>query len=130
GPAHGRRRECAGEPAGFVGDAGKIIATPHDESGQVGAHAEKLQIPTSNIQRSAKLKTPIRRAHVLFGAWCLKFLWSLDVGAWSFMSASTVRRIRPGRTQQRNMITCPHVSNAKAHRDLVEETGFRQRSPL
>src|SRR5437879_716559 len=43
---------------------------------------KKHQHPSSKHQRSTKLRTPNTR----FEAWFLKFLWSLDVGAWSFGS--------------------------------------------
>jgi hypothetical protein len=43
----------------------------------------KFQAPSSKLQRSTKLQ--ISNNHrVVFEAWCLEFLWSLDVGAWSF----------------------------------------------
>jgi hypothetical protein len=42
---------------------------------------EKLQIPSSKLQRNSKHQTSITR----FGAWDLVLLWSLDVEAWSFL---------------------------------------------
>src|SRR5204863_4700125 len=41
----------------------------------------KLQTPSSKLQRNTKLQ--ISNAS-LFGAWNLKFLWSLELGVWSF----------------------------------------------
>jgi hypothetical protein len=43
-----------------------------------------LQIPSTNIQRSAKLQTPNGNCKQP-DVWRLDFLWSLDVGAWSFV---------------------------------------------
>ena len=45
----------------------------------------KLQIPSSKLQRSTK-----HQAHnltpAILGAWSLKFLWSLELGIWSFVN--------------------------------------------
>jgi hypothetical protein len=54
---------------------------------------KKLQPPSSNIQRSTKLQAPshelqariARGGFRLFEHWCLKFLWSLEVGIWCFL---------------------------------------------
>jgi hypothetical protein len=53
----------------------------------------KLQAPTSKLQRSFKLQASnIRRLllqndRVWIGAWGLVFLWSLELGIWSFANA-------------------------------------------
>jgi hypothetical protein len=41
----------------------------------------KFQAPTSREALNFKIQLEMQIAH--FEAWCLKFLWSLDVGAWS-----------------------------------------------
>jgi hypothetical protein len=46
----------------------------------------KHQAPTSNIQRSTKLQAPSLRVDAGLEAWNLKFLWSLELGIWSFSS--------------------------------------------
>jgi hypothetical protein len=45
-----------------------------------------MKAPSSKLQHPEKLQTANtnQHGHGNFGAWCLKFLWSLDVGAWSF----------------------------------------------
>src|SRR5213594_4035061 len=49
---------------------------------------EKLQAPSTKLQRSPKLQSSktVRAMSLEFGVWSLGFLWCLDVGAWSFMS--------------------------------------------
>jgi hypothetical protein len=47
------------------------------------ARRMKFQAPSSKLQRSTKLQISDNHRAVC-GAWCLEFLWSLDVGAWSF----------------------------------------------
>src|ERR1035441_5037790 len=44
--------------------------------------SSKLQAPTSREAPTFNVQTKLHVAW--FEAWCLKFLWSLDVGAWSF----------------------------------------------
>jgi hypothetical protein len=41
----------------------------------------KFQAPTSREAPNFKIQLEMQIAH--FEAWCLEFLWSLDVGAWS-----------------------------------------------
>ena len=43
----------------------------------------KFQAPTSKLQRSSKLQTA-KRLRAPTEAWCLKALWSLVLGCWSF----------------------------------------------
>jgi hypothetical protein len=48
---------------------------------------KKLQAPSTNIQRSSNVQAPTRAPRagdLVFEVWRLKFLWSLDVGVWSF----------------------------------------------
>jgi hypothetical protein len=54
---------------------------------------EEKKAPTSKLQAPEKLQTSNKR-RVGFEAWCLEFLWSLDVGAWSFyiFNSSVIRR--------------------------------------
>ena len=43
----------------------------------------KFQAPTSKLQRISKHQVSIHR-EPLFKVWSLKFLWSLELGIWSF----------------------------------------------
>src|SRR5437016_9834513 len=43
---------------------------------------EKVQAPSSKIQRISKIQDPMR----VIGAWDLVLLWILDLGSWSFFS--------------------------------------------
>src|ERR1035437_8767994 len=45
---------------------------------------DKPQTPSSNIQRNSKRQTLNQAARREFGAWDLEFLWSLELGYWSF----------------------------------------------
>jgi hypothetical protein len=50
-----------------------------------------MKAPSTNIQAPEKHKTPnfkpkSERAAFSVGAWSLKFLWSLELGIWSFVS--------------------------------------------
>src|SRR6266446_9462273 len=47
----------------------------------------KLQAPNSREATSTKLQSDLRIRGI--GAWNLKFLWSLELGIWSFLSAMT-----------------------------------------
>jgi hypothetical protein len=53
-----------------------------------------MKAPSTNIQAPEKLQIPnpkdIEKASVGIGAWCLMFVWSLDVGAWNFLGGSSV----------------------------------------
>lgn len=44
------------------------------------------EAPNSKLQHSMKLQAPSsdRIVESGFGAWVLEFLWSLEIGAWSF----------------------------------------------
>jgi UDP-N-acetylglucosamine--N-acetylmuramyl-(pentapeptide) pyrophosphoryl-undecaprenol N-acetylglucosamine transferase len=50
--------------------------------GQLAVKSTKHQAPTSREIPSSNNQTMSRTG--AFGAWCLMFLWRLDVGAWSF----------------------------------------------
>src|ERR1044071_4147664 len=47
------------------------------------APSTKLQHPEKHQAPSTKLKSPL--AHGSFEVWCLEFLWSLELGIWSFL---------------------------------------------
>src|SRR5205823_11085063 len=47
---------------------------------------KKFQTSSSKLQRSSKHQT----SRALLGAWCLEFLWSLELGVWSFASQLAV----------------------------------------
>jgi hypothetical protein len=89
----------------------------------------KYQAPTSKHQRSLKLQTPRRagRGDAVIGAWCLKFLWCLEVGAWCFFgtvhaqnviedraTGPTAPPIRISETQTLALIALPATSTNKA----------------
>src|SRR6267142_2533739 len=59
-----------------------------DEDREVGMI---IKAPTSNIQAPENFQTSISKAECRvfgFGAWFLKFLWSLDVETWSFRNVT------------------------------------------
>jgi hypothetical protein len=55
----------------------------------------KFQAPTSREAPNFKIQLGMQIAH--FEAWCLEFLWSLDVGAWCFPKLMSFVRRRHAR---------------------------------
>ena len=52
---------------------------------------QKLQIPSSKLQRSTNVPQLKCWIEQRFDAWCLKILWCLVLGAWCFSSAAGLR---------------------------------------
>src|SRR5208283_6239617 len=49
---------------------------------------EKLEAPTSRLQRNFKHQIPkARRERRCIGAWLLELLWMLELGIWSFLQS-------------------------------------------
>ena len=81
---------------------------------------KKLQAPTSptkapstKLQHPEKLQTPRSNSciHATIDNWSLKFLWSLDVGAWSLISF----------TPQTPSQSTPYVHPIVASRDWIAD---------
>jgi hypothetical protein len=80
---------------------------------------KKLQIPSSKLQRNPKSQAPSLACHGdWFGIWSLKFLWCLELGAWSFFAvlavATSTRAAEVTRSQTNQPIP---LIRAHAHND-------------
>src|SRR5438876_9028992 len=67
-----------------VADGGVNWRGHHRGAGK-GGQGVKHQAPSSKLQRSSKLQTSTCARPDGVGAWRLKFLWSLELGAWSLV---------------------------------------------
>src|ERR1035438_1607696 len=88
---------------------------------------QKLQYPSSNIQRNFnnQVSKPTRGT---FDVWRLEFLWSLDVGAWSFVPLRSVCFFRGANKRpigfQRFLAGAKHLSNH--HRPFLRRRSVEQ----
>src|SRR5712691_11817973 len=86
----GRPKHAVAKPA--RGGAVRAAAKPN----RMGSVTEKLQAPTSNIQRNFKFQSPTAVAgpspdsrRMVVGAWCLEFFWSFVLGIWCLQAHAT-----------------------------------------
>src|ERR1035437_1829442 len=84
------RDELVGELRDGFHDAEYCPANPSKQAG------EKLQIPSTNLQRNFKLQPPNKNPAcrtTMLEAWFLELLWSLVLGIWSLFSIRLAENI-------------------------------------